>query len=958
VNGLRKNQVAQWVQSIQHGEHENKILLLLTLIIGAVVGLVVVAFIYVTENLGSRLYPGDGAAWRRLFIPVIGSLFTGFFLARNFPDARGSGIPQTKVALFLKDGFISLRTVLGKFSMCALTLASGIALGREGPSVQVSAGIASVLGRRLGLSPRSVKALVPIGAAAALAAAFNTPIAAVLFTLEEVMGDMHAPVLGSIVLSSATSWIVLHLLLGDEPLFHVPSYQLVHPVEFFVYALLGVVGGLVSVSFVKLLLWQRKYFLNMPAATRWFQPAAGGIMVGLLGWYAPAVLGVGYGFVDQALNGKMLIATMAMLVVFKVVATATCYASGNAGGIFGPSLFMGAMMGGAVGGVAHMLAPDYTGSIGAYALVGMGAAFAGIIRVPLTSVIMIFEITRDYTIIVPLMIANLISYFISSRLQEEPIYEALQHQDGIHLPSGARAREDLVTVAHGFRAETPALQASVSIGQAAAAVDRARGAWPVCDQHGLRGTVTLAQLDQALKDKRGEQLLGELVPDPGPTEMLTEANFPHVHPDHPLDVAMRRLAETKLPVLPVVSRSNVRDLKGTISMQDILDTYALGHTEEHSDPNGKGVRKIPARLFGGVLAALFALAVLMGFLHYFYRTQRTDRAQHYYQDANELMRKERYEEAISQYREALSVSHSTDYRLALGEALVKGGHPREASIYLNQVLHDRPLSSAANLGLARASVQLGAVDTAILYYQRAILGTWPDKTEENRFQAHIELVQMLKKAGRNEQARAELLSIAATLPDQIDMKKQVGHMLLDYGLPGDAIKVYNDLLQHDKHDSRLYKGLGDAEFALEDYAKARDAYRSSLSIATTDDATQKGAQKGLGICNRVLALDPTMRGLNAATRYQRSQALLSSVMGEITRCAGGANAMLPDAVHQNVDDAQKIIGHRKKSQSFNDATEDSLTLAQALWAARPASCSADDDETDALRRVMAKLSHH
>ncbi len=179
-----------------------------------------------------KVYPADGAAWWRLLIPIAGSLTAGFFLARYFPNARGSGIPQTKTALFLRDGYISFKTVLGKFSLCSLTLASGIALGREGPSVHIAAGIASVLGRRLGLSPRSVRALLPIGAAAALAAAFNTPIAAVLFTLEEVMGDMHAPVLGSIVLSSATSWMVLHLLLGEEPLFHVPSYQLVHPVEF------------------------------------------------------------------------------------------------------------------------------------------------------------------------------------------------------------------------------------------------------------------------------------------------------------------------------------------------------------------------------------------------------------------------------------------------------------------------------------------------------------------------------------------------------------------------------------------------------------------------------------------------------------------------------------------------------------------------------------------------------
>src|SRR6202035_5918239 len=174
----------------------------------------------------------------------------------------------------------------------------------------------------------------------------------------------------------------------------------------------------------------------------WLQPAAGGLLVGLMGWFVPEVLGVGYGHVSEALNGQMALEVMALLVVLKLVATAACYGTGNAGGIFGPSLFIGAMLGGAVGSAAHQLFPDYTGSVGAYALVGMGAAFAGIVRVPLTSVIMIFEMTRDYTIIVPLMISNLISFYISYRLQKEPIYEALALQEGVFLPT-RESREEL-----------------------------------------------------------------------------------------------------------------------------------------------------------------------------------------------------------------------------------------------------------------------------------------------------------------------------------------------------------------------------------------------------------------------------------------------------------------------------------------------------------------------------------
>src|SRR5271169_2181459 len=264
----------QWTLLLQ--EREEQVFLVLTLLIGALVGMVVVAFILVTERFGARLYPAGGAAWRRLLVPVAGSAVMGYLLYRFFPNARGSGVPQTKAALYAGGGRITFRTVLGKFFCTSATLASGLPLGREGPAVQVGAGIASVLGRRLGLRPDKVKALIPVGAAAAIAAAFNTPIAAVLFALEEVVGDLHAPVLGSVVLASATSWAMLRLLLGNNPLFNVPQYQLVSPLEFAIYAVLGVVGGFVSVAFTKVLAGMRERFLNFPRKTLWFQPVVGG----------------------------------------------------------------------------------------------------------------------------------------------------------------------------------------------------------------------------------------------------------------------------------------------------------------------------------------------------------------------------------------------------------------------------------------------------------------------------------------------------------------------------------------------------------------------------------------------------------------------------------------------------------------------------------------------------------
>src|SRR5450631_1160367 len=198
-------------------QREDQIFLVLALVIGALTGLAVVAFILLTERMGMRLYPVGGAPWRRLLFPVVGSLGIGYLLSRYFPNARGSGVPQTKAALYAQEGRITLRTVLGKFFCTSATLASGIPLGREGPSVQVGAGIGSVLGRLLGLRTEQVKKLIPVGAAAAIAAAFNTPLAAVLFSLEEIMGDLNAPMMGGVVLASATAWVVLRLSLGNHP---------------------------------------------------------------------------------------------------------------------------------------------------------------------------------------------------------------------------------------------------------------------------------------------------------------------------------------------------------------------------------------------------------------------------------------------------------------------------------------------------------------------------------------------------------------------------------------------------------------------------------------------------------------------------------------------------------------------------------------------------------------------
>jgi chloride channel protein, CIC family len=551
-------------------KREDQLSIILSLVIGVIVGLTVVAFIVLTGRLATRMYPPGSAAWRRILIPTAGSLVTGYLLARYFPNARGSGIPQAKFALFIRDGYISLRTVVGKFLCCSVSLASGIALGREGPSVQIGAGIASVLGRRFGLSVANVKTLLPVGCSAALAAAFNTPIAAVLFSLEEIVGDLHAPVLGTVVLSSATSWIVLHLILGDHPLFHVPAYQLVNPVEFGIYAILGVLGGLGSVCFVKLLLYLRIWFKQLPKSTVWLQPTAGGLLVGIFGLFRPEVLGVGYDYVDRVLGGDFPARTVALLAILKIIATPACYSSGNAGGIFGPSLFIGAMIGGTVGSIAHNLLPHVTATAGAYALVGMGTAFAGIVRTPLTSVIMIFEMTRDYSIVVPLMISNLISFFISQQLQPEPIYEALALQEGVYLPTG-ESREQLagIRVSEVMHAGVEPLPPDADMASAKQRFEQEKcNSWPVANGNDLLGVISKHQIEAA-------------TPAPATALELVRSveEYPYVHLDHPLSYALDRMGAKGVDVVPVVSRANIHQMYGVVTLKDVLATYGVSSTE-------------------------------------------------------------------------------------------------------------------------------------------------------------------------------------------------------------------------------------------------------------------------------------------------------------------------------------------------------------------------------------------
>lgn len=544
---------------------EHQLFLALSIVVGILAGLSAVLFTLAIDRVNHLFFGLEPSSARLFAVPALVSVVTGILLARVFPDVRGSGVPQTEAAFRLRGGHIPGRVPIGKFLTGVLCIGSGHSMGREGPSVQIGAGLASAVGRWLQLPPERAKALVPVGAAGALSAAFNTPVAAVIFALEEIIGDMNAGLLGSTVVASVAAVIVERSILGNAPLFRVPAYHLVHPAELIGYVGLGVVGGVISLAFCKALLGLRALFRRLPSSTSWLQPAIGGVAIGLLLLVSPFIMGVGYEYVDQALNGSMAFKMLVLLCVLKLIATVISYSSGNAGGIFAPSLYIGAMAGGAVGAIVQRVAPFPTAAPGAYALVGMGTLFAGIIRAPMTSVFMIFEITQDYQILVPLMVANLLSFVISRRYQATPLYHALLEQDGIHIPSATLRPSASGLTARDIMSSGPAFVAARESIENVASQINANGGGErpllVGSPDELLGLLHPAQLSDAILSGRGSH----------PIETLMDQSIVHAHPDHPLEIVLERLVHAG-GLLPVTSRENARHVEGVITLDNVTQT--------------------------------------------------------------------------------------------------------------------------------------------------------------------------------------------------------------------------------------------------------------------------------------------------------------------------------------------------------------------------------------------------
>ena len=542
---------------------EEQFFLVMAVMIGLAAGLAVVCFRVSIEFLRIKLL-GSGLlpAVPRVFLaPALTGLVVAALVILFFPRARGSGVNQTKAALYIYDGYIPFSTIIGKFITAGLAIGGGAPLGPEDPSLQMGAGIASAVGRHLRLSRQKLRLIAPVGAAAGLAAAFNAPITAVLFVIEEVIGRWTAGILGAVVLAAISSAIVARWFLGDEPLFRVPAYHLEHVGELAAYAALGVIGGLASLIFIKYIAWLRPKLKGLPAWTHWLQPALAGLIVGLVGIRFPQIMGAGYTYIDQAMHEQFTWQVLLILGGLKILGTGLSFSSGTPGGLFAPVLFMGAMIGGAVGMVEQMLFPHLAIPVGAYALVGMGTLFAGILRAPMTSVFMMLEVSGNYTIIVPVIISNAIAYVISRSIEPTPVFDMLSRQDGMDLPSLEEEREmPLLRVEDAMRPPVgQVLTRNMTVHEA---LQRVQGS--------AQEFYLVGMGDGEWSGVSRSELL--VIPDsdqPLPAAKLHDV--PYVHQDFTLDTALRIIGPW--PLLPVVHRANFQQLVGVLSLDDIMRAY-------------------------------------------------------------------------------------------------------------------------------------------------------------------------------------------------------------------------------------------------------------------------------------------------------------------------------------------------------------------------------------------------
>ena len=549
------------------------------LIVGIGAGLGAVVFRRLIAGVHILAWDGLGgllegiAPFHLLIIPAVGGAIFGPLIYRFAREAKGHGVPEVMEAVALRGGRIRPRVAVVKSLASALCIGTGGSVGREGPIAQIGSALGSTIGQAFHLSDERVRNLVACGAAGGIAATFNAPIAGAIFALEVILGQLHAVYFGAVVISAVTADVVAHIFEGDLRAFVMPEYALVSPWELLLYTLLGILAALVAVAFTRVLyvsedLWDRFRF------PEYFKPVLGGLLLGVVGILTPKldgfprVFGVGYATINQALVGELALQVTLVLLFAKILATILTLGSGGSGGIFAPTLFMGAMLGEAFGQVAHLLFPTITAPAGAYAMVGMAAVFSGAAHAPVTAILILFEMTGDYHIILPLMLATVMSTLVSRSISRESIYTLKLTRRGVHLRQG----QDIdvmqsIAVRDAMTTDVDTVPLTMSLEQLADEFSRSHHhGFPVVDGAGeLVGVVSIQDLERA---NAVGPVDGRAVAD-----IVTREGLLVAYPYEPMWKALRRLSRRDVGRLPVVEEEGSRRLVGAVRRSDIIRAY-------------------------------------------------------------------------------------------------------------------------------------------------------------------------------------------------------------------------------------------------------------------------------------------------------------------------------------------------------------------------------------------------
>jgi CIC family chloride channel protein len=553
-------------------------MILIAIVIGILAGFAAIgirALILEISNLsftgaGNMLENITNTSWFWIIIiPIIGGLIVGPIIYFFAPEAKGHGVPEVMQAILLKGGAIRGRVAFIKAIASAVTIGTGGSVGREGPIIQIGSSLGSIVGQFFRVPTKRLKTLVACGAAAGIAAAFNAPIAGALFAVEIILMDFAVAQFSPIVISSVMATVISRTFEGDFAAFIVPKYELVSPYEIGFYFVLGALGGLISYIFIKALYFSEDYFDEKVRIPDYLKPALGGLGVGIIALAFPQIMGVGYDSMNNALYGNMIWYVAIALVFIKILATSITLGSGGSGGIFAPSLFMGAMLGYFFGSFVHQYFPDITASPGAYALVAMGGLVAGTTRAPITAIIIVFELTNDYNIILPLMITCIISTIISSQLSRESIYTLKLLRRNIGIKEGMETNVmESINVGDVYSKEFESIKATDNFSEIVNKVLRGKEIdYPVVSvDNNLIGIISLNDIRDYLFDKDSLQNLliaGD----------IANTNIKTVTTSDNCGTVMEILGRYNYEGLPVVEKKGSRKIIGFIWKKEILGEY-------------------------------------------------------------------------------------------------------------------------------------------------------------------------------------------------------------------------------------------------------------------------------------------------------------------------------------------------------------------------------------------------